>query len=221
MALFENTLPLTNRQPVKFKCSACGACCKNVRDSILLEPLDAFRIVREYIKNGFSGTGDEILDQIADLKELSRGFYVFVLKTVNDSGVCGMLKDNRCTIYPARPRTCRLYPFTVDPSADGSMKWYLCTEQSHHFGKGSVTAREWHRRNLSSEDEEYLREECRVLPELGRLMRNISDADLREAEKQTLLFRYLAYDYSQSFLPQYKNNMLFLKAQLSRLQQKQ
>lgn len=221
MALFENTLPLTNRQPVKFKCSACGACCKNVRDSILLEPLDAFRIVREYIKNGFSGTGDEILDQIADLKELSRGFYVFVPKTVNDSGVCGMLKDNRCTIYSVRPRTCRLYPFTVDPSADGSMKWYLCTEQSHHFGKGSMTAREWHRRNLSGEDEEYLREECRVLPELGRLMRNISDADLREAEKQTLLFRYLAYDYSQSFLPQYKDNMLFLKAQLSRLQQEQ
>ena len=53
MALFENTLPLTNRQPVKFKCSACGACCKNVRDSILLEPLDAFRIVREYIKTDF------------------------------------------------------------------------------------------------------------------------------------------------------------------------
>lgn len=221
MALFENMLPLTNRQPIKFKCSACGACCKNVRDSIILEPLDAFRIVREYIKNGFAGTGDEVLDQIADLKELSRGFYLFVLKTVNDSGVCGMLKDNRCTIYPARPRTCRLYPFTVDPSADGSMKWYLCTEQSHHFGKGSVTAREWHRRNLSGEDEEYLREEYRALPELGRLIRNISDADLHEAEKQTLLFRYRAYDYSQSFLPQYKENMLFLKAQLSRLQQEQ
>lgn len=221
MELFDKAIPLSNRQPIKFKCSACGACCKNVRDSILLEPLDAFRIVREYIKNGFYGTGDEILDQIAELKELSRGFYVFVLKTVNDSGVCGMLKDNRCTIYPARPRTCRLYPFTVDPSADGSMKWYLCTEQSHHFGKGSVTAREWQRRNLSGEDEEYLCEECRVLPVLGRLMRNIADADLREAEKQILLFRYLAYDYSQSFLPQYKNNMLFLKAQLSRLQQKQ
>lgn len=221
MKPFDKAIPLTNRQPVKFKCSACGACCKNVRDSILLEPLDAFRIVREYIKNGFSGTGDEILDQIADLKELSRGFDVFVLKTVNDSGVCGMLKDNRCTVYTARLRTCRLYPFTADPSADGPIKWYLCTEQTHHFGKGCVTAREWQRRNLSAEDQEYLREECRVLPELGRLMRNISDTDLQEAEEHTLLFRYLAYDYSQPFLPQYKDNMLFLKAQLNRLQREQ
>ena len=221
MALFENTLPVTNRQQIKFKCSFCGTCCKNVRDSIVLEPLDAFRIVREYIKNGFSGIGDDILDQICDLKELSRGFDVFVLKTVNDSGVCCMLGDNRCSIYPARPRACRLYPFTADPSADGSIKWYLCTEQAHHFGKGSVTAREWQRRNLSAEDQEYLREECRVLPELGRLMRNISEADLQEAEEQTLVFRYLAYDYSQPFLPQYKDNMLFLKARLSRLQQGQ
>lgn len=63
---FDNTLPLTNRQPIKFKCSAC---CKNVRESILLEPLDAFRIVREYIKNGFSDTGDAILDQIAALSD--------------------------------------------------------------------------------------------------------------------------------------------------------
>ena len=221
MKLFDKTQFVTNRQQIKFKCSFCGACCKNVRDSIVLEPLDAFRIVREYIKNGFPGTGDDILDQICNLKELSRGFDVFVLKTVNDSGVCGMLGDNRCSIYPVRPRTCRLYPFTADPSADGSIKWYLCTEQAHHFGKGSVTAQEWQCRNLSAEDQEYLHEECRVLPELGRLMRNISDTDLQEAEEQTLVFRYLAYDYSQHFLPQYKDNMLFLKARLSRLQQEQ
>ncbi len=221
MALFENTQPITNRQQIKFKCSSCGACCKNVRDSIVLEPLDAFRIIREYKNNGGAESADDILWKIADLKELSRGFDVFVLKTVNDSGVCGMLKDNRCMVYSARPRTCRLYPFTVDLSADGSIKWYLCTEQAHHFGKGSVTAREWQRCNLSAEDQEYLREECRVLPELGRLMRNISDADLQEAEEQTLVFRYLAYDYSQPFLTQYKDNMLFLKARLSRLHQGQ
>ncbi len=220
MALFENTLPVSNRQKIDFKCSSCGACCKNVRDSIVLEPLDAFRMIREYKNNGCGDSADDILWKIADLKELSRGFDVFVLKTVNDSGVCGMLKDNRCTVYSARPRTCRLYPFTADLSADGSIKWFLCAEQSHHFGKGSVTAREWQRRNLSAEDQEYLREECRVLPELGRLMWNISETDLQEAEEQTLVFRYLAYDYSQPFLPQYKDNMLFLKARLSRLQQK-
>lgn len=116
MSLFEKAQPIGKRQKIAFKCSACGACCKNVRDSIVLEPLDAFRIIRDRMKNGSKDSADDILWNIADLKELSRGFDVFVLRTVNDSGVCGMLKDNRCTIYSARPRTCRLYPFTADPA---------------------------------------------------------------------------------------------------------
>lgn len=217
MELFENATPLTNRQPIKFKCSACGACCKNVRDSIVLEPLDAFRIIREKMKNGCTDSADDILWNMAELKELSRGFNVFVLRTVNDSGVCGMLKDNRCAIYSVRPRTCRLYPFTAEPCPEERrIKWYLCTEQSHHFGTGTVTAREWQRKNVSREDEEYLYEECRVLPELGEIMRKVSESNLQRAEQLTVVYRYLAYDFSQPFMPQFKDNMLFLKSLLGK-----
>ena len=52
MQLFRNAVLVTNRQPIAFKCRACGVCCKNVRDSIVLEPLDAYRIVRDKQKNG-------------------------------------------------------------------------------------------------------------------------------------------------------------------------
>lgn len=218
MAFFDNAIPLSNRQPVKFKCSACGACCKNVRDSIVLEPLDAFRIIREKMKSGCTDSADEILWRIADLKELSHGFHVFVLKTVNDGGVCEMLKNNRCTIYPVRPRTCRLYPFTAEPcSAEHRIKWYLCTEQAHHFGTGTVTAREWQRKNVSREDEEFLYLECNILPKFGELLRNVSEENLQKAEQLVVVYRYLAYDFSQPFLPQFKENMLFLKSMLGRL----
>lgn len=218
MGFFENAMPITNRQPVKFKCSACGACCKNVRDSIVLEPLDAFRIVREKMKNGCTNSADNILWNIADLKELSRGFNVFVLRTVNDSGVCGMLENNRCTIYSVRPRTCRLYPFTAEPCPEEHrIKWYLCTEQAHHFGTGTVTAREWQRKNISKEDEEYLYEECSTLPELGVILRKVPESNLQQAEQLVVVYRYLAYDFSQPFMPQFKYNMLFLKSLLGKL----
>ena len=99
MQLFRNAVLVTNRQPIAFKCRACGVCCKNVRDSIVLEPLDAYRIVRDKQKNGCTDSADDILWNMAELKELSPGFHVFVLRTVNDSGMCGMLRDDRCTIY--------------------------------------------------------------------------------------------------------------------------
>ena len=86
----KNTVPITNKQPIKFKCSACGACCKNVKDSIILEPLDAFRIIAEKKKNGCTDSEEDILLDIAELKELSPCFSVFVLSppVLSVTGMC-------------------------------------------------------------------------------------------------------------------------------------
>ena len=155
---------------------------------------------------------------MAELKELSPGFHVFVLRTVNGSGICGMLRDDRCTIYSVRPHTCRLYPFTAEPCPEEHrIKWYLCTEQSHHFGTGSVTAREWQRKNISPEDEAFWFDECRILPELGKLLRGVPKSNFQRAEQLIVVYRYLAYDFDQPFLSQYRDNMLFLKAMLEKL----
>lgn len=71
MQLFRNAVSVKNRQQIAFKCRACGACCKNVRDSIVLEPLDAYRIVRDKQKSGCTDSADDILWNMAELKELS------------------------------------------------------------------------------------------------------------------------------------------------------
>lgn len=125
MQLFRNAVLVTNRQPIAFKCRACGVCCKNVRDSIVLEPLDAYRIVRDKQKNGCTDSADDILWNMAELKELSPGFHVFVLRTVNDSGMCGMLRDDRCTIYSVRPHTCRLYPSAYGGALPGGASYQV------------------------------------------------------------------------------------------------
>ena len=94
---------------------------------------------------------------------------------------------------------------------------YLCTEQPHHFGLGSVTAREWQRKNMSDEDEAFWFDECRILPELGKLLRSVPENNFQRAEQLIVAYRYLAYDFDQPFLPQYRDNMLFLKAMLEKL----
>ena len=217
MELPKNIMPITNKQPIKFSCTACGACCKNVKDSIILEPLDAFRIIAEKKKKGCTDSEEDILLDIAELKELSPCFSVFVLKT-DDSGKCDMLQNNRCSIYDARPRTCRHYPFSAELCLEEKrIKWLLCTEQAHHFRNGTVTAREWQRKYVSNEEEEFLYEECRVLPEIGELLRRIPEDNQFQADIQVVAYRYFAYDYTKSFLPQYKENMLFLRSLLKKL----
>lgn len=211
-----NAHPLTNKETVRFQCSRCGRCCRNVRDSVMLEALDAFRFVK-YLQNTLpEKSPEELLCQYADLRLLSRGYFIYILKTVNDSGVCVFLRENTCSIYPARPRVCRLYPFALEPTERG-MQWHLCTEQPHHFKGGHTTAREWERKHLSEEEKQFLLLEMRILPQLGHLMEKIPNKALTGAEALTLMYTYYAYDYSEPFLPQYQANMETLKQRLERL----
>lgn len=58
---------------------------------------------------------------------------------------------------------------------------------------------------------------CRILPELGKLLRSVPENNFQRAEQLIVAYRYLAYDFDQPFLPQYRDNMLFLKAMLEKL----
>ncbi len=207
--------PVGMREKVSFQCSQCGGCCRNVRDSVMLEPYDAYRLARHLRREDAGITIEDVLMQYGELKPLSRGYDVYVLKTVDDSGVCLFLQDGKCGIYAARPRTCRLYPFFVAPVNDGSrLLWYLCTERPEHFGKGIVTPREWRRKHLSREEESILLAEFEAVKELGELMRQVPEQNLTRATTHTLLYCYCFYDMDRPFLPQYQSNIEELKGRL-------
>ena len=70
---------------------------------------------------------------------------------------------------------------------------------------------------MSGEDETFWFDECRILPELGTLLRSVPESNFQRAVQFIVVYRYLAYDFSQPFLPQYRDNMLFLKAMLEKL----
>ncbi len=211
-----NARPVLNKEIIRYHCNGCGACCRNVRDSVMLEALDAFRLLKHLSQQYPERTKEELLAEFAEPCMLSRGYFIYVLKTVNDSGTCIFLQDNRCSIYPARPRTCRLYPFALEPR-EKRMQWYLCLEQPHHFTGGHITARGWERKHLSKEDKDFLRKEMEVLPKLGELMKQIPNKLLPRAEALALSYTYHSYNLQKLFLPQYEQNMTELALLLEKM----
>ena len=212
----KNIEPKGQRTRFTFHCKACGACCKNVCDSIMLNAYDAFRLVSHFKKIYPQKTAEEILDMIGVVKLLVRGFCVYVLKTEN--GVCDFLRNNKCSVYTARPHTCRIYPLSVEATDDcKSLQWYLCTEQGHHFNGGSTTPRELQRKILPEDEKKFVLLESRLMKEIGEIIFDIPDSKLNECEAITLAFNYYAYDASQPFLEQYEDNMHVMKAYLKRL----
>ena len=87
----------------KVECDFCGRCCREIPVQI---DIDEVERISEYL--GIST--QKFIKKYTVLRDVGFGEKLY-LKTP-----CPFLKNNRCTIYPLRPRVCRTYPFIADIS---------------------------------------------------------------------------------------------------------
>jgi len=205
--------PVSLNEKVSFRCQLCGNCCRNVTDSIMLEPMDAYRLARYLRERGEPVTGTEdVLAQYAHAAWLADSLPIFLLNTAGPLNTCVFLKAGRCSVYEARPRVCRLYPFTVAPGSRGrDFQYFLCTEKPHHFADGMVTVKDWLSQNFSRDARQFVKADYEVLPILGRDIRTMGEARFKEILFQFLFYRYYNYDLEKPFLPQFISNTEKLK----------
>ena len=132
---------------------------------------------------------------------------------------CIFLKASRCSIYGARPRTCRIYPLGTGPDDDKPGEWldFIVSKKQHHFTGQRRRVGDWMDENLTPEDREFIVVDYNCTGELAKLIRNIDERHEDEVLKLIIFFKYIFYDLAENFLPQYERNMEQLKIQLERL----
>lgn len=89
------------------------SCCRHVKGSVVIEGLDAYRLARHL--------GMETADFMSQYTEPfilddKLWYPIFSLRVKGNEDSCIFLKGTRCTVQEAKPRTCRLYPFWVEPN---------------------------------------------------------------------------------------------------------
>ena len=89
-----------------FECHHCGACCHNISTQINLSIADIYRI-QKYLKQEL----EEMMPNLGIVPFLSDDNTFDYELGLNKP--CQFRKDNRCTIYPARPLNCRMFPYFV------------------------------------------------------------------------------------------------------------
>ena len=200
-------------EKVPFHCQLCGGCCRYVKDSIMLEPLDCYHLARHLRDQGEPVSGiEDVLAQYAHAAWLSDNFPIFLLNTAGPFDVCAFLKKGRCSVYEARPRVCRMYPFSVEPGERGrDFRYLLCKEKPHHFTDGLVTVRNWLSENFTQEFREALKADFVILPLLNRNIQAMGTEKFQSLLFQFLYYRYYNYDLDQPFLPQFRSNLEQLK----------
>lgn len=204
---------------VPFRCRLCGNCCRNLRGNLMPEQIDAYRLARFLRERGEVEYMEDFYTRYTYPDMLEGFFPVFLINTVDPDDSCVFLKDSRCSVYEARPRVCRLYPFTAFPGQRGkAFHFFQCMDSnSAHFSDGKILVKDWMYQNFSREDREFLTAESDTLLELGRLLKAMSTDGRKENLFQILYYRYYNYDLDQPFMPQYKENTVELKRILQEL----
>lgn len=114
----------------------------------MVESLDAYRMAK-YLREqhyGVSSTDDVLLQYCEPTPLTDEGYPIYTLKTVGAEASCVFLQGSQCSIYAARPRTCRLYPFSAGPGERGrDFEYCLCFDdnQQYHFNGGKVLVKDW------------------------------------------------------------------------------
>ncbi len=208
---------LHNRIP--FHCTCCGECCRHVRQSVPVESLDAFRLAR-FLRE----TDEEIIcidDFIERYTELALmdecGYFMLMLKVAGADDACIFLKENRCAVHAAKPRTCRIYPFVAGIGADGRPEYSVSREKTHHFKGSTVHVKTWMKRRFTEEDQTFLQMDLGSALDIARLMRRVPETHRTQAMLLFWRYKYSDFDLDQPFLDQYAKNLLKLKAALSML----
>lgn len=183
------------------------------------EQIDAYRLARFLRERGEVEYMEDFYTRYTYPDMLEGFFPVFLINTVDPDDSCVFLKDGRCSVYEARPRVCRLYPFTAFPGQRGkAFHFFQCMDSnSAHFSDGKILVKDWMYQNFSREDREFLTAESDTLLELGRLLKAMSTDGRKENLFQILYYRYYNYDLDQPFMPQYKENTVELKRILQEL----
>lgn len=120
------------RAPLRFECTGCGACCTGGTDhTVELNPTE-HHALRKYLRLSPAWFRRRYLERAAD------GEYGIRL---NADGRCPFLgRDNRCRVYPVRPRQCRTYPWWPE-LVERKQDWLNEAKRCEGMNRGAVVPR--------------------------------------------------------------------------------
>lgn len=203
---------------VPFHCTGCGACCQNVKQSVPVETLDAFRIVKFLREQGQNiSCMDDFWERYTEPALLDTcGYFVYFLRVQGQDDTCVFLKNRRCIIHAVNPRACRTYPFTVDPESGRPL---LAKDRPHHFNGDPVKAKNWMKQRMTQEDWAYLKLDYGTVVQIAQLLRRVPESAKEKAIMLFQYYKYSAYDLDKPFLEQFQCNQARLLRELSKLTQ--
>ena len=118
-------------------CEGCSACCRGMGSSILLDPMDVWRLRRDLHKD-FS----TLIEKEAELG-MADGMILPNMKMDVRTDACPFLDGNgRCSIHDSRPGLCRLFPLGRYYEENG-FRYFLQIYECRKKDRGKIKIKNW------------------------------------------------------------------------------
>lgn len=118
-------------------CKGCSSCCREMGDSILLDPYDIFQLEK-------AGKNiEELFGSGALALTVWEGMILPHLQMNEAIGACSFLSsEGRCGIHDCRPGICRLFPLGRN-FADGKMNYFLLEDACENRNRSKIRISRW------------------------------------------------------------------------------
>lgn len=183
-------------------CVGCSSCCRDMGSSIVLDPLDFYRLTGSLEMNF-----EALLDRYVELNVVD-GIILPNLKMDETTKACGFLDENgRCSIHSHRPGICRLFPLGRYYEGD-RFSYFLQVHECTKENRTKVKVKKW----IDTPDlKQYERFVSQWHSFLNAMEAQVMNAEEEKAKQISLFllsqFYVKPYDRSVEFYPQFEERM--------------
>lgn len=172
-------------------CTGCSACCSGMGNSIVLDPMDLYRLTR-----GLGVGFQDLMNGYIELNVVD-GVILPNLKLKGEEERCAFLSDEgRCRIHSIRPGICRLFPLGRLYREDGSgFDYILQIHECRHTSRSKIKVKKWIDTPDLKQYEAFVMDWHRCLEKIEKRVKEQSD----EAAAKALIMKLLTLFYVQPY----------------------
>lgn len=162
-------------------CEGCSECCRGMGSSIILDPMDIWRI-QKGIGKGFQALLEEGKIEL----NLADGMILPDLKMDTEREACPFLDSRgRCSIHDCRPGLCRLFPLGRYYE-DKGFKYFIQIHECRKSDRGKIKIKKWLGIPNLKAYENYIMEWHAFLNQCENALETLSEENVRILEMYVL-----------------------------------
>lgn len=181
-------------------CKGCSACCQGMGSSIVLDPLDVYRLCQN-----LGQTFEQLLAEKLELQVVD-GIVLPNLKMGGEKEQCAFLnEERRCSIHAFRPGICRLFPLGRYYE-NGSFHYFLQIHECKNQNRTKVKVRKWIDTPDVARYEKFVADWHYFLLDLQEnLQKMTNENEMKQISMRILKeFYFIPYDSDRDFYEQFE-----------------